>query len=98
MFSLFEEMKKALNLFVYLMVLLLSVLFMYYGNQYINSHKADGGMNMHSEEELDTLVFAKIISLNGETEDAVWGKKLHLPLKPLDMGTTGQKSSQDTKF
>ena len=69
-------MKKALNAIVYLIVLLLSVLFIYYGNQYINSHKADGGISMNREEELDTLIFAKITSLDGETEDDVSGKQI----------------------
>lgn len=79
-------MKKALSVFVYLVVLLLSVLFIYRGNQYINSHKADGGMNMQREEELDTLVFAIIISLDGETQDDVWGKKIAFTAETLGYG------------
>lgn len=79
-------MKKALHIFVYLMVLLLSVLFIYYGNQYINSHKADGGMIVKREEELDTLIFAKIISLDSETEDDVTGKKIAFTAKTFGDG------------
>lgn len=79
-------MKKALNAFVYLIVLLLSVLFIYYGNQYMNSHKADGGINMDREEELDTLTFAKITSLDGETEDDVSGKKIAFTAKTFGDG------------
>lgn len=79
-------MKKALNVFVYLIVLLLSVLLVYRGNQYINSHKVDGGMMMDREEELDTLIFAKISSLDGETEEETSGKKIACTAKTLVYG------------
>lgn len=79
-------MRKALNAFVYLIVLLLSVLFIYFGNQYINNHKADGGIIMNREEELDDLVFAKVVSIDGETEDDISGKKTAFTAKTLVYG------------
>lgn len=71
---------------IYILVLLFSVLFIYYGNQYINSHKADGGMIINREEELDTLMFAEIVSLDGETNDEVSGKKIAFTAKTFGDG------------
>lgn len=62
-------MKKLLTVIVYLAVLLLSLLFIYYGNQYINNKGLDDGILYDREEELDTLVFAKIILIDETLED-----------------------------
>ncbi len=82
-------MKKTCNAFIYILVLLLSILFIYYGNQYINNHKADGGIIMNREEELDTLIFAEIVSLDGETDDEASGKKIAFTAK-----TFGEEESR----
>ncbi|HWQ50967.1 MAG TPA: YibE/F family protein [Terriglobales bacterium] len=69
-------MKKAINATAYLTVLVLSVLFIAYGNRAIKSRHAVGGLNLDREEELDTLIFAKIISLDGELQDGAGGTKI----------------------
>lgn len=79
-------MKKEINLCAYLIVLVLSVLFIYRGNQYISSHRADGGVVMNREEELDTLVFAKVVSLDGQTEDGASGRKIAFTAKTFGYG------------
>lgn len=57
-------MKKVLKIFAYLTVLLLSVSFIYYGNQYINKIDLGEGLILDREKELDTLVFAKIMAID----------------------------------
>lgn len=57
-------MRKVLRAFVYLAVLVLSVLFLYDGNQYLRQNQPGGGIVYDREEELDTLVFAKIVSID----------------------------------
>lgn len=84
-------MKKAFSIFVYLVVLLLSACFIYYGNQYINGHTEDGGMIMSREEELDTLVFVKIVSLDGESQDETSSRKIAFTAKTLGYGDGGNK-------
>ena len=75
-------MRKLANCTAYLIVLLSSVLLIYYGNQYINSHQANGGISMNYEEELDTLIFAEVISLDGEVEDET-GKRITFTATPF---------------
>lgn len=79
-------MKKALNVAVYLMVLLCSVLFIYYGNQYL-SHGSHGGIAYDREEELDTLVFAKIVSIDQVTERDTSGKEIAFTAKTFAFGS-----------
>lgn len=62
-------MKKVMNAFVYLVVLALSILFIWYGNQYIHRNNSNQGLIYDREEELDTFVFAKITSID-QTADA----------------------------
>lgn len=62
-------MKHMLKVLVYLAVLLFSAVFIYYGNQYINNMGSDDGILYDREEELDTLVFAKISSIDEIIEE-----------------------------
>lgn len=62
-------MKKLINMFIYLSVLALSVLFIYYGNQYINNKDIKQRLICDREVELDALVYAKIISIDNIKED-----------------------------
>ncbi len=62
-------MKIFLKLIVYFMVLILSALFIYWGNFYINNQASNEGILFQREEELDTLVFAKIISIDKTITD-----------------------------
>jgi uncharacterized membrane protein len=62
-------MNRVLKVFVYLAALLFSILFIYYGNQYFNNKASENGILYDREEELDTLVFAKIISIDEKLKD-----------------------------
>lgn len=62
-------MKKLLNIFIYLSVLSLSVLFIYYGNQYINKNDLKQRLICDREVELDSLVYAKVISIDNINKD-----------------------------
>ncbi len=65
-------MNKAVNVVAYIIVLVLSVLFLYCGNQYM-THNRGEGIAYNREEELDTLVFARVLSIDeivGNATDA----------------------------
>lgn len=60
-------MKKAGNILTYFVILFLSIVFIFYGNQYISHisrQQSHEGLQYHHEEELDTLTFARIVSVD----------------------------------
>lgn len=88
-------MKKALRVFIYLTVLLLSMLFIYYGNQHITQNNTDNGIIYDREEELDTLVFAKVVSINHITADGSdSGKEISFTAKTFEYGNNQGKVIQ----
>lgn len=65
-------MKRTLNILAYLVVLILSITFFYYGSRNINSKISKQGTLSDStggEEELNTMVFAQIVSIDGSEAD-----------------------------
>lgn len=90
-------MKKVMNAFVYLAVLALSILFIWYGNQYIHLNNSNQGLICDREEELDTFVFAKITSI-GQTADADHsGGKIMFSAKTFDFEGGPEEVVQGTQ-
>jgi uncharacterized membrane protein len=90
-------MKKVLNAFVYLVVLALSILFIWYGNQYIHQNNASQGLIYDREEELDTFVFAKITSIDETSDAGNPDGKILFSAKTFDFGGGPQEVVQGTQ-